>query len=86
MVASWTSFLCFLALRIQSSPWPHTRGFHWLKMDSDQDQQLRLLKEELRIVIDQFVFAAEQGNAQIRLGIECMVGVNVQKDLVKAEE
>ena len=54
-------------------------------MDSEQE---RLLKEEIRSVIDQFVLAAEQGNvgAQIRLGIECMVGVNVQKDLVKAEE
>ena len=32
--------------------------------------------------------SAEQGNvgAQIRLGIECMVGANVPKDPVKAEE
>ena len=51
-------------------------------------EQARLLKEEIRSVIDQLVLAAEQGKvgAQIRLGIECMVGVNVQKDLVKAEK
>ena len=49
-------------------------------MDSEEE---RLLKKDIQSVIDQFVLAAEHGNvgAQIRLGIECMVGVNVQKTL-----
>ena len=40
-------------------------------------------KKEIRSVFDQLVLAAEQGNvgAQLHLGIECMVGVNVQKTL-----
>ena len=54
-------------------------------MDSEEE---RLLKKDIQSVVDQLVHAAEQGNvgAQILLGIECMVGVNVQKDLEKAQE
>ena len=73
----------FLSFTHPVSPWPHW----WLslgKMDSEEEHLLK----EIRGVIDQFVLAAEHGNvgAQIRLGIECMVGANVQKDLAKAEE
>ena len=50
-------------------------------MDSEQE---RLLKEIIRSVIA-FGRAGNVG-AQIRLCIECMVGANVPKDLVKAEE
>jgi hypothetical protein len=48
-------------------------------MDSEEE---RLLKKGIQSVVDQLVLAAEQGNvgAQILLGIECMVGVNVQKE------
>ena len=54
-------------------------------MDSEEE---RLLKKDIQSVVDQLLHAAEQGNvgAQILLGIECMVGVNVQKDREKAEE
>ena len=74
----------FLSFTHPVSPWPHW----WLSLGKMDSEEERLLKKDIQSVVDQLVLAAEQGNvgAQIRLGIECMVGVNVQKDLVKAEE
>ena len=74
----------FLSFTHPVSPWPHW----WLSLGKMDSEEERLLKKDIQSVIDQLLHAAEQGNvgAQILLGIECMVGVNVQKDLAKAEE